>query len=249
MRWRGEQGHPHQRATRRATCCSGSTRTCSASAFDAGLFQPYQAAGLKTVPATFHVDHRAPGHADRPWRRLRQLRPDWFTDQGLPLPTSFADLTAPDLKGKLVVEDPSASSPGSRVPAGHHRGIRAAGTTPASGPPGSSYWSALKDNGVKVVDGWETAYYSDFSGGSGEGDRPLVVSYASSPPAEVTDPTTAADDSAHRRDGRHLLSPDGVRRRAQRRRRTRRRPGPSSSSCSRSALPGGRARSRCTCTP
>jgi thiamine transport system substrate-binding protein len=36
-----------------------------------------------------------------------------------------------------------------------------------------------------VVSGWEEAYYSSFSGGSGAGDRPLVVSYASSPPAEV----------------------------------------------------------------
>ncbi|MFN2222179.1 MAG: thiamine ABC transporter substrate-binding protein, partial [Candidatus Promineifilaceae bacterium] len=35
-----------------------------------------------------------------------------------------------------------------------------------------------------VTDGWEDAYYGYFSA-SGEGDRPLVVSYASSPPAEV----------------------------------------------------------------
>jgi len=37
-----------------------------------------------------------------------------------------------------------------------------------------------------VVDGWEDAYYGQFTYGSGgEGDRPIVVSYASSPPAEV----------------------------------------------------------------
>jgi thiamine transport system substrate-binding protein len=40
-------------------------------------------------------------------------------------------------------------------------------------------------NDVLVTSGWEDAYYGSFSGGAGEGDRPLVVSYASSPPAEV----------------------------------------------------------------
>ncbi len=51
------------------------------------------------------------------------------------------------------------------------------------------YWKKLKANGVKVVDGWDQAYRQEFSGSSegrkAGGDRPLVVSYASSPPAEV----------------------------------------------------------------
>ncbi len=47
------------------------------------------------------------------------------------------------------------------------------------------YWRDLKANGVKVVDGWDNAYYRQFSGGSGEGDRPIVVSYSTSPAAEV----------------------------------------------------------------
>ncbi len=57
------------------------------------------------------------------------------------------------------------------------------------------FWSDLQANDVAVTSGWEEAYYSVFSGGSGEGDRPLVVSYASSPPAEVifaTEPLTEA---------------------------------------------------------
>ena len=37
-----------------------------------------------------------------------------------------------------------------------------------------------------MVEGWEQAYYGGFSGAAGgEGDRPIVVSYASSPVAEV----------------------------------------------------------------
>jgi len=47
------------------------------------------------------------------------------------------------------------------------------------------YWKQLKANGVKVVEDWNTAYYTEFSGSSGKGPRPIVVSYASSPPAEV----------------------------------------------------------------
>ncbi len=49
-----------------------------------------------------------------------------------------------------------------------------------------SYWEGLRRNGVLVVDGWEDAYYGRFSGSAGsKGSRPIVVSYASSPPAEV----------------------------------------------------------------
>jgi thiamine transport system substrate-binding protein len=50
----------------------------------------------------------------------------------------------------------------------------------------TEYWRALKANGVIAVDGWETAYYTNFSGSSGKGPQPMVVSYASSPAAEVT---------------------------------------------------------------
>ena len=47
------------------------------------------------------------------------------------------------------------------------------------------YWKSLKENGVVVVDGWETAYYTNFSASSGKGAQTMVVSYASSPAAEV----------------------------------------------------------------
>ncbi|MDP7645534.1 MAG: thiamine ABC transporter substrate-binding protein, partial [Anaerolineales bacterium] len=54
------------------------------------------------------------------------------------------------------------------------------------GPQGYlDFWAELRANGVKVVEDWETAYYTEFSGSSGRGPYPLVVSYASSPPAEV----------------------------------------------------------------
>jgi thiamine transport system substrate-binding protein len=46
------------------------------------------------------------------------------------------------------------------------------------------YWSDLRANEVMVVDGWEAAYWQNFTYAS-DGDRPIVVSYASSPPVEV----------------------------------------------------------------
>jgi thiamine transport system substrate-binding protein len=47
------------------------------------------------------------------------------------------------------------------------------------------FWQGMVDNDVLVVNSWETAYYTEFSGSAGQGPRPLVVSYGSSPPFEV----------------------------------------------------------------
>ncbi len=98
----------------------------------------------------------------------------------LPPPQSLADLTDPAYRGMLVVEDPATSSPGLAF---------LLATIATFGEDGDytwqDYWAGLRANEVQVAAGWEEAYYGAFSGGSGEGDRPIVVSYASSPPAEV----------------------------------------------------------------
>ncbi len=101
-------------------------------------------------------------------------------DGDLPPPASLTDLTDPAYRDMLVVEDPATSSPGLAFL------LATVATFPEdSATPWTDYWQALVANGVEVVPGWEQAYYGRFSGGSGEGDRPLVVSYASSPVAEV----------------------------------------------------------------
>jgi len=67
-----------------------------------------------------------------------------------------------------------------------------------------SYWQALKANSVVVVSDWETAYYTNFSGSSGHGPQPMVVSYASSPAAELIyaeTPLTEAPTAAILADG------------------------------------------------
>jgi thiamine transport system substrate-binding protein len=90
-------------------------------------------------------------------------------------PTNLDDL--PALADQLVVEDPSVSSPGLAF---------LLVTIERYGEDGwKDYWIQLRDNGVLVAPGWTEAYYGEFSGGAGEGTRPMVVSYASSPPVEV----------------------------------------------------------------
>ena len=104
---------------------------------------------------------------------------DWFQANGVRVPTGIAQLTSTTYKNLTVVENPNTSSTGMAF---------LATTVAKFGDPGYlDYWKALKANGVKVVAGWEDAYYTDFSGSSGHGDRPIVLSYSSSPAYEVRD--------------------------------------------------------------
>ncbi|GAB4110096.1 MAG: thiamine ABC transporter substrate-binding protein [Roseiflexaceae bacterium] len=90
------------------------------------------------------------------------------------------DLTKPEWKSKLVVQNPATSSPGLAF---------MLATIAKFGTEGEytwlDYWRDLRANDVLVVEGWNDAYYTHFSGSSGQGPRPLVVSYATSPAAEV----------------------------------------------------------------
>jgi thiamine transport system substrate-binding protein len=123
----------------------------------------------------------------------------WFRTHGVPPPQTLADLTRPRYKNLLVVENPATSSPGLAF---------LLATVARYGDPGwEMYWRRLRANGVLAVDGWEEAYTQQFSGAAGSpGKRPIVVSYASSPAAEVifaskpitTSPTAAVEDGCYR---------------------------------------------------
>jgi thiamine transport system substrate-binding protein len=102
---------------------------------------------------------------------------DWFIQHKVPAPSSVTDLTLPQYKGLAVVENPNTSSTGLSF---------LAATVDKFGESGwQDYWRSLKSNGLKVDNGWEAAYYTDFSGSSGKGNYPIVLSYASSPADEV----------------------------------------------------------------
>jgi thiamine transport system substrate-binding protein len=103
------------------------------------------------------------------------------------VPVTLEDLAKPAYKDMLVMENPATSSPGLAF---------LLATIKHFGDNGYlDYWKSLRANGVVVVDGWETAYYTNFSGSSGHGAQPLVVSYATDPAAEVVNASTPLTDS------------------------------------------------------
>ncbi len=101
----------------------------------------------------------------------------YFADKALTPPQSLLDLTKPEYKGLLVIENPATSSPGLAF---LFATINEFGVDNYL-----DYWKSLKNNDLLVVNDWETAYYTHFSGSSGKGPRPMVVSYGSSPAVEV----------------------------------------------------------------
>ncbi|MGW0820937.1 thiamine ABC transporter substrate-binding protein [Streptomyces sp. NPDC002845] len=160
----------------------GVDNTLLSRALDNGLFQPYEAKGLDQVAEEYQVDEGR--HRVTPVDTgdiCVNYDKAYFTEHELEPPNSFDDLVKPEYKDLLVTENASTSSPGLGF---------LLGTAAEYGDDGwAGYWDKLKANGVKVVDGWEQAYNEEFSGSAGgkqaKADRPLVVSYASSPPAEV----------------------------------------------------------------
>ncbi len=105
----------------------------------------------------------------------------YFEEYDLALPASLAELAEPEYRGLLVVENPASSSPGLAF---------LLATVAAFGEEGDytylDFWAELVANDVAISESWTDAYYGEFSGSAGStGTRPVVVSYASSPAAEV----------------------------------------------------------------
>lgn len=150
-------------------------------AFEAGIFAPYESPRLEDVPDDLVLDDE---HRVTPIDRgdvCINYDLEFFSGE-LPPPLNLEQLTNPEYANLLVVEHPGTSSPGLAF---------LLSTIATFGEDGwQDYWRDLVDNGVAVVRDWDTAYYSESTWWGG--DRPLVVSYASSPPAEVifADPPT-----------------------------------------------------------
>jgi thiamine transport system substrate-binding protein len=99
----------------------------------------------------------------------------WFAKKGLALPRSLDDLAQPAYAKLLVVQNPATSSPGNAFMLAT---IGAMGEEKAF-----AWWARMRANGLNVAKGWSEAYYTSFTHSGGA--QPLVVSYASSPAAEV----------------------------------------------------------------
>ena len=156
----------------------GVDNTFLSRALDAEIFEPYAAPALANVPQELQLDPEArllP--VDVGYVNLNADQ-KWFADHKLALPTTLEELTQPAYGGLLVLPNPATSSPGLAF---------LLATISHFGEDGYlDFWRALRENDVVITSGWSEAYYDYFTVGSaGAGDRPLVVSYTSSPPADV----------------------------------------------------------------
>lgn len=142
-----------------------------------GIFEAYDSPLLDVIPDKYEVD---PAHYALPVDYgdvCINYDKSYLEENNLAVPASLEELAEPQYEGLLVTENPATSSPGLAF---------LMGTIAQFGEDGHlDYWSALKENGLVVVSDWETAYYTNFSGSTGQGPQPFVVSYGSSPAAEV----------------------------------------------------------------
>lgn len=154
----------------------GVDNTFLSRALEADIFEPYRSPLLADINPDYILDPT-----------LNVLPVDYgdvclnydrayFASKKLAVPKTLEDLTNPIYKGLLVVQNPATSSPG--------LAFLLATVAQYGSDKYLDYWKRLKANGVVVVNDWETAYYSYFSGSSGKGAQPMVVSYSTSPAAE-----------------------------------------------------------------
>jgi thiamine transport system substrate-binding protein len=141
-----------------------------------GIFEAYQSPLVQKIPEDLILD---PDYQALPvdWGDVcLNYDKAWFMERGQAPPSSLEDLISPDYRSLTVVENPATSSPGLAF---------LLTTVGAFGQDGYlDYWRALRENDVWIESGWEGAYYGQFSAAS-DGNRPIVVSYATSPAAEV----------------------------------------------------------------
>lgn len=144
-------------------------------ALDADLLEPYRSPLAASIPREYVLDpqYRLTS-VDYGFVALNYDRA-YFKSHKLALPQSLNDLTKPEYRGLLVVENPATSSPGLAF---------LLSTVKTFGEGGYlKFWKDLRDNDALVAAGWDEAYNTEFS--KNGGSRPIVVSYASSPAAEV----------------------------------------------------------------
>jgi thiamine transport system substrate-binding protein len=157
----------------------GVDNTFMSRALEADIFEPYESGELANVHDELKLDSS---------NRLLPVDfgdvclnydKEWLSSRAIEPPETLLDLTRPEYESLIVVQNPATSSPGLAF---------LLATIDAFGTEGSytylDFWRELRENQVLVTDGWEDAYFGRFSA-VGDGNRPIVVSYASSPPAEV----------------------------------------------------------------
>jgi thiamine transport system substrate-binding protein len=174
----------------------GVDNTYLSRAIEAGIFEEYRSSTGVRIPEEFFLEQN---HLLTPidfGDVCINYDRGFLSSNNLAIPTSLEALANPEYKGMFVVENPATSSPGLAF---------LLTTISHFGEDGYlDYWRELKENEVVVVNDWSTAYYTNFSGSSGKGMQPFVVSYNTSPAAEVffaekrlSEPPTGAITAPH----------------------------------------------------
>ncbi len=157
----------------------GVDNTFASRALDEGVFAPSEV----TLPDGVE-EYAVPGDDDRRMVPVDEghvcvnVDTAWFAERDLEPPASLDDLADPAYEGLFVTPSALSSSPGLAF---------LLATVAAYGEEWPSYWEDLLANDTRVVDGWSDAYFTDFTAGGGGGDRPVVLSYDSSPAFTVAD--------------------------------------------------------------
>lgn len=165
----------------------GVDNTFLSRALSEDLFEAYTPAQLKDIAAEFKIDSSNRALPVDYGDVCINYDQNYFKSKGITIPQTLEDLLKPEYRGLLVVQNPATSSPG----------LAFLLTTIAHFGEDKylDYWKSLRQNGVVIVNDWESAYYTNFSGSSGKGSQPMVVSYNSSPVAEVIFATTPVKEA------------------------------------------------------
>jgi thiamine transport system substrate-binding protein len=165
----------------------GVDNTFLSRALQAGIYDPYTSPLLSVIPDKFKLDKTNSALPVDFGDVCINYDKAYFAEKNLSIPQTLDDLLKPEYRGLLVVENPATSSTGLAF---------LMATIANYGENGySDYWSKLKNNGVVVVNTWNTAYDTNFSGSAGKGQQPMVVSYATSTAAEVVYSKTPLKES------------------------------------------------------
>lgn len=168
----------------------GVDNTFLSQALENELFEPYATPALQDVDEAFKLDPKNGALPIDYGDVCINYDKAYFQEHQLAVPASLTELTDPKYQGLLAVENAATSSPGLAF---------LLATIGSMGEENAmAWWKAMKENGVVVLNDWETAYYTNFSASSGKGPQPMVVSYASSPAAEYiyADPKVAESPTA-----------------------------------------------------
>jgi len=168
----------------------GIDNTFATRAVDEGILAPYTPADLPASAADYALEGGA-GQQLTPvdWGDVCvNIDEAWFAERDQAPPETLDDLADPAYRDLFVTPAASTSSPGFAF---------LLATIGEYGEDGwQSYWESLMDNGARVARDWTEAYEVDFTAGGGDGDRPIVLSYSSSPPFTIPEgerePTTRA---------------------------------------------------------